>query len=84
MGVLACDRKDCDNVMCDTCIDGRYYVCGDCEREFKEYLVKENINPTTEGQIIREIEKFMATSKDTYKEGEVICVDEFFNNNRRN
>jgi hypothetical protein len=84
MGVLACDRKDCENIMCDTCIDGRYYICYDCEKEFKEYLIKENISPTTEGEIIREIEMFMATTKGVYNRGDDITVDDFFNKNRRN
>lgn len=84
MSVLACDRKDCKNIMCDVCINGSYYVCNDCEQEFKEYLVKENLNPTTEGEIYREFEKFMATSKDTYTQGEPISVEDFFNKNRRN
>lgn len=37
MGVLACDRSDCDAVMCDNLIlDGRAYICDDCLRELGE------------------------------------------------
>jgi hypothetical protein len=34
MGVKACDRADCDNVMCDTLID-QQYVCDGCLEEFR-------------------------------------------------
>lgn len=33
MGVLACDRNGCGNVMCDISIDMRY-VCRECAAEF--------------------------------------------------
>jgi hypothetical protein len=32
MGVLACDRKGCENVMCDRSGEG-YYICNDCFEE---------------------------------------------------
>lgn len=78
MGVLPCSRKNCDNIMCDSYISDVGYVCWECVKEFKEYCEKENLNPTTEGQIKRELEKFMATSKGTYADGEQMTIDEFF------
>lgn len=35
MGVLACDRKDCDNIMCDFYSDTFGYLCYECLRELK-------------------------------------------------
>jgi len=35
MGVMSCHRKCCENIMCDTYIDGIGYVCNDCQTEFK-------------------------------------------------
>jgi hypothetical protein len=78
MGVMSCSRKECDNIMCDTYVDSVGYICNDCKSEFKEYLQKEGLNPKTEGQITKEIEKFMATSKDSYIDGNETSIDEFF------
>lgn len=37
MGVLACDRKGCENVMCDNISHGRNeYLCWECKSELKD------------------------------------------------
>ncbi len=37
MGVLACDRNGCENIMCDNVSDERNeYLCGECKQELKE------------------------------------------------
>ena len=52
MGVLACDRKGCLNVMCDRVShDYGYYICDDC---FTELV---NTGPTTD------IDEFMDREK---------------------
>ena len=79
MGVMSCSRKECDNIMCDIYIQSVGYICYDCKNEFKEYLLQNNLTPTTEGQINKELILFMDTSKDYYKEGNDISVDDFFN-----
>ena len=78
MGVMSCSRKECDNIMCDTYVDGVGYVCNDCQNEFKEYLSKEGINATTEGDIRRALEKFMETRKGDYTQGNEMNINEFF------
>jgi len=78
MGVMSCSRTACDNIMCNTYVDGVGYVCNDCQNEFKEYLSKEGINATTEGEIRRALEKFMETRKDDYTLGNEMNVNEFF------
>jgi hypothetical protein len=35
MGVLPCYRKDCNNIMCNTYVDGVGYICDDCKEEFE-------------------------------------------------
>ena len=35
MGVLACDRKGCDNVMCDYVSSEHGYICWECLSELK-------------------------------------------------
>lgn len=84
MGVMACDRNGCPNIMCSTCIDGKWYICRECQEEFKLYLEKYNQHPTCEGEIIRQIEMFMVTRKDQFTRGKDITVDDFFRENTRN
>lgn len=83
MGVMSCSRRECNNIMCDTYVDSVGYVCNDCKEEFKEYLQKMGFSPKTEGQITKEVEKFMATSKGSYAEGNEISVDDFFDERSR-
>lgn len=78
MSVLSCSRPDCPNIMCDYCVDGIGYVCDECQREFREYLETEGLNPQTEGEIKRELQKFMATDKSKYEKGKEMTVNEFF------
>lgn len=39
MGVMACDRRGCENVMCGRMIDtkSQYYICDDCWSELLEF-----------------------------------------------
>lgn len=78
MGVLSCSRSDCYNIMCDTHIDAVGYICSSCQEEFKEYLSDNNLNPQTEGEIIKELKLFMNTLVNRYKKGQEITVNEFF------
>lgn len=77
MGVLACDRNKCENVMCDTCIAGSYYICDECIEEFKDQVRNSDLNLTHEGEIEREIIKFIATDKNTFNLGKAMSVDEY-------
>lgn len=78
MGVKTCSRVDCENIMCDTCVNDIGYVCNDCQNEFKKYLEKENIVVETKKQIRSELENFMTIKKDTYTDSEQMSVEEFF------
>ena len=60
MGVLACDRRGCSNVMCDYCNPLHGYLCWECMKDLQEYLDQGNIN----------IASFMASRKN-----EKQCVD---------
>jgi hypothetical protein len=83
MGIMECSRKNCNNIMCDTYVQSVGYICSECQSEFKEYLQKNGLNPTTEGQIKRELGAFMAIPKDSYITGKEITVDDFFNEHTR-
>ena len=70
MGVLACDRNGCDNIMCDY-VSHRYgYLCWECLEELKD-------NPCTD------IEEFMGTPRekvwtvDVQEQWEAMIDEEF-------
>lgn len=84
MGVLECSRKDCENIMCDYYVDRIGYICYECVSEFKEYLVKEGLNPRTEGEITIELRNFITTPKNHYTlNNREISVDDFFQEHTR-
>lgn len=76
MSVMKCDRKSCNNIMCDTYING-YYICSDCKSEFSsDYLAYEN---KSEKEWYRLFHKFLSSEKlpgDKYK---TLSIDEFLN-----
>ena len=49
MGVMSCHRRDCENIMCDTYVQGAGYICWECKKEFKEYLENEGKTELHEG-----------------------------------
>ena len=73
MGVLACDRNGCTNVMCDMFVD-EMYVCNECAAEFREQV-------GGEAKPIRELSeaflKFMRSGKPMHSDNRIITVDEF-------
>lgn len=81
MCVLSCNRKDCENIMCNIYVPNVGYICNECVKEFKEF---QDINDVKfEGEIKVELEKFMSTNKDNVVLGNKISVDDFFNKNTR-
>ena len=83
MGVLACYRVGCENIMCDVYVDGVGYVCWECEKEFKEHLEDEVLSVETEGEIRRHLKMFMSTDKDYFDVGDAMNVEDFFNERRK-
>jgi len=79
MGVMGCYRKECENIMCYTYVPSVGYICGECKNEFKDYLESEGKTDLTEGEIRRELRKFMDSTKGDYNKGERINIDDFFN-----
>ena len=83
MGVMSCSRKACEEIMCDIYVGSVGYVCYECQNEFEAYL--ENKYPDevfTEGKMKVRLKEFMETEKDTYVEGEVVSVTDFFSSHR--
>lgn len=61
MGVLACSRSDCDNIMCELISDEYGYICNECFEELKEFLVYRGTVNDTEGNCL--IKEFMESPK---------------------
>lgn len=55
MSVLACERRNCQNIMCRTIIKN-HYVCDDCLSEFKNKFAQ---NFYTEQELSRALEEFL-------------------------
>lgn len=83
MGVMNCYRKECENIMCDTYVPSIGYICYECKSEFKEYLDCEGKTDLTEGEIRRELEKFMNTVKGYFDKDERMDIDDFFEQHSR-
>jgi hypothetical protein len=69
MGVLACDRKNCENIMCDNILDinnnKSYYICDECLVELK--VLKGNWpTSTTVANLHDLIDEFMNSAKGSH------------------
>lgn len=70
MGVLNCDRTDCDNIMCDYYLSDFGYICRECKDEFNIQYIHQyyKLGLTIETAIM----VFLKTSKvDDYKAKEI-------------
>ncbi len=76
MGVLACDRAGCSNIMCDILVAGQWYVCNECADEFTKK------NPGMIDDIADRFTAFMATQKSGILDG-TCTAEKFFENHRR-
>lgn len=80
MGVISCDRKDCENVMCDITVANKN-VCNECADEFMTLMGNE---PKTPSDMGREFINFMKSPKPEYRtSGVELTAQQFFDQNRR-
>jgi hypothetical protein len=71
MGVKACDRAECENVMCDvTILNGRQYICRTCYGELHDFIDSWPM-PISEAAAREKTEHFMRTRPGTYSESEL-------------
>lgn len=79
MGVLACSRKGCENIMCDTYVPEVGYVCKSCQQEFKNYIEIQKPGQKLYDYEIKEELKFFITFgvPDSFGETD---IDSFFDN----
>ncbi len=72
MGVLACDRSNCDSIMCDRLINDSQYICDSC---YEELMRKKVDWPTslTKMQLQNLIQGFMETVPGSFS---VVDIDE--------
>jgi len=77
MGVMPCHRHGCTSILCDTYIPEIGYVCSECQREFKNFLITKQSNSFTEGEILTHLKEFVQTEKNYYSDKQ-ISVNDFF------
>lgn len=84
MGVLACDRKGCEHIMCDYLVDDKY-VCTDCQGEFEEFVKNSDRGEEfSERNMLVMFREFMDTPKDKdWSKTDRITVKEFFERNKK-
>jgi len=68
MGVMACNRKGCDNIMCQRYSGKSGYICGEC---YIELLEQDPKNPG-------DVEEFMNTPKKKVWTEENFSVKDYF------
>lgn len=79
MSVLACDRNNCTNIMCDILIENRY-VCRECAAEFRSLIGNREL-PLSE--MASRFLRFMETPKSSCTSHESVSVDDFLESGRR-
>lgn len=68
MGVRECDRRDCENIMCDKYSDEFGYICYECLSELRELQTVKKLK-------FKDISEFMHTPK-VYSN--VVDIDDIF------
>ncbi|MDA3780316.1 MAG: hypothetical protein PF487_08905 [Bacteroidales bacterium] len=82
MGVLSCDKRGCTNIMCDTCVNGEYYICYDCKIDFKDWMKTQSpLYMDSREFIYDKFKEFMSIDKEYPDENIDIdeAIDDFFN-----
>lgn len=75
---MSCSRNGCNNIMCDTYVDGVGYICYRCQSQFKEYILEWNIYVTTDNEARERLKDFMITEASTDNTSKALDIDEFF------
>lgn len=78
MSVLACGRRGCDNIMCDTYINGIGYICESCKDDFRKYVVRSGACNPHSTEIYSMLYDFMDTPKGDERSDCTETVDDFF------
>ena len=60
MGAMSCGRIGCENIMCNTFVNGVGYICRECQTEFSESTPNQEY---TENEILDMLSDFMGTYK---------------------
>lgn len=77
MGVMACSRKGCNHILCDTYISEIGYICGECKQEFKEWLTNNNYSPKNKDEATKLLDEFTDTYKESTTSDPNFNIDEF-------
>lgn len=78
MGVCYCLRADCQNIMCDTYINGIGYICDECQEDFIFYVKNLDSIPVSDEKIKEDLKMFLETPKHTSSKFIDETIQDFF------
>lgn len=81
MGVMECNRTGCDNIMCDTYVEGIGYICGECQEGFKRFVLNDIVGNDSDIEYYLRI--FMHTYKNSFMGYSAEKIDEYFKQRTR-
>ena len=76
MGVMACDRHGCEEIMCNLCVNNKY-LCSYCADEFKELIGEELMSKK---DLSIKFDNFMRSKKMYTGSNDIMTVNEFIKN----
>jgi hypothetical protein len=85
MGMCACDRRSCNNIMCDILIcHNKYYVCVECYNEITDYFknLKFEIRPHEVEDLIEKFLNEETSGRFRQSEETLQKIDELLNNTK--
>jgi hypothetical protein len=71
MGVMACDRKGCENILCSIITkDRQFYFCKSCYDEFISQMRRKGMIKGYKRELMAEIQEFIKTEVDDNGDGQ--------------
>lgn len=83
MGIKACCRKNCKNVMCDYYFEDMGYLCNSCANAFSDAMLFDD-ESNWDGQLLisanqlnEKLKEFVQTEAPSYRDTEMLTVSQF-------
>lgn len=76
MGVKACSKKGCENIMCDFCGYDIGYVCNECIEDFKSKVCGYNLRDF--GDVEEELKLFLENRKSKKYSNSQSLLNDYF------
>ncbi len=74
MGVISCDRPNCENILCDIHLD-EFDICNECFAEFKKSVGSSYLD--NDSQIRYRLKIFMKTNRSEYSSDNDSTIEKY-------